>query len=166
MLRKRKNFAFIDSQNINLGIRNLGWKLNWRRFRVFLAEKYHVEKAFLFVGYIPANQHLYTSLRESGYELAFRPVLPPKDGQHKGNVDADLVLRVMAEYLHYERAVIATSDGDFYSLVDYLYRRGKLETVLSPASATCSILLKRAARDRIQFLNVQRHKLEYFHGGK
>lgn len=32
------NYAFIDSQNLNLAIRTLGWKLDFARFRTYLAE--------------------------------------------------------------------------------------------------------------------------------
>ena len=38
---------------------------------------------------------------------------------------------------------------------------GKLETVLSPISVTCSALLKKAARAQIHFFNTLRAKLEY-----
>jgi hypothetical protein len=41
MLKKENNFAFIDSQNVNLSIQGLGWKLDFARFRVYLKEKYH-----------------------------------------------------------------------------------------------------------------------------
>lgn len=88
-----KNYAFIDSQNINLGIQSIGWRLDWKRFRVYLKDKYRVGKAYLFIGYIPENQDLYTSLQSFGYVLVFKPVLKNKDGEVKGNVDADLVLQ-------------------------------------------------------------------------
>lgn len=91
----------------------------------------------------------------------FKPVLQGKTGEAKGNIDADLVLRAMIDYRNYEKAVVVTSDGDFYSLVEYLYRKGKLEIVLSPSSATCSALLKKAARERINFFADLRGKLEY-----
>lgn len=155
------NAAFIDSQNINLGVQALGWKLDWRRFRVYLADKYDIGKAYLFVGYIAQNQQMYTVLQEQGFILIFKPVLPSKSGEHKGNVDADLVLRAMIELPNYERAIVATSDGDFYSLVEYLYQQGKLEVVLSPASYRCSALLKKTAKERIHFLDSLREKLEY-----
>jgi len=45
MDKTRNNFAFIDSQNLNLGVRELGWLLDFKRFRVYLAEKYGVRKA-------------------------------------------------------------------------------------------------------------------------
>ncbi len=36
----QNNYAFVDSQNVNLAIRSLGWKLDFARFRVHLKEKY------------------------------------------------------------------------------------------------------------------------------
>ena len=161
MKKPTENYAFVDSQNVNLGVQALGWKLDWRRFRVYLEEKYGVKKAYLFIGYIPEHQQLYTSLQQAGFILVFKPVLQTKAGEAKGNVDADLVLKAMTEYNSYEKAVIVTSDGDFHSLVEYLYKNGKLETVLSPNSAKCSVLLKKKAKERIQFLDSLRGKLEY-----
>ena len=161
MKKLSKNFGFVDSQNINLGVQALGWKLDWRRFRIYLEEKYGVANAYLFIGYIPENQQLYTALQQAGFILVFKPVLQTKAGEAKGNIDADLVLKTMTEYGSYEKAIILTSDGAFYSLVEYLYRNGKLETVLSPSSAACSALLKKTARERIHFLDDLRRKLEY-----
>lgn len=85
---KRKNYAFIDSQNLNLSIRRLGWKLDFRRFRVYLREKYRVKIAYLFIGFLPENQDLYNSLQKYGYVLIFKPTLKYKDGRVKGNCDA------------------------------------------------------------------------------
>lgn len=155
------NFAFIDSQNVNLGINAIGWKLDWRRLRVHLSEHYGVTRAYIFIGYVPENQALYRSLQSYGYILIFKPVMYRKDGKPKGNVDAELVLQAMIDYADYERAVIVTSDGDFACLVQYLYERKKLDRVLSPNRKGCSVLLKRAARERIDFLEDGRKKLEY-----
>lgn len=157
------NYAFIDSQNLNLGIQSLGWKLDFSRFRVYLREKYDVKIAYLFIGYIPENQDLYDSLQKAGYVLNFKPVLPSKDGNHKGNVDADLVLQTMIDYYenHFDKAVIVTSDGDFYSLVKFLYQRQKLEVVMSPYLKTCSSLLKKTAREKLIYMNNLQKKLEY-----
>ena len=86
MKTKQKNYAFIDSQNLNLAIRDLGWHLNSHRFRVYLREKYSVEKAFLFIGYIEGNNNLYTSLQEAGFILIFKPTLKYKDGKTKTSI--------------------------------------------------------------------------------
>ena len=52
-IKQNTVYAFIDSQNLNLGIRSLGWNLDFKRFRVYLKDKYDVKKAFLFIGYNP-----------------------------------------------------------------------------------------------------------------
>ena len=90
--KKENNYAFIDSQNLNLGILSLGWKLDYKKFRIYLKEKYNISKAYLFIGYIPSNQDLYSFLQGVGYVLIFKPTLPNDKGEVKGNIDADLVL--------------------------------------------------------------------------
>lgn len=163
MKLSKDNYAYIDSQNLNLGIKSLGWKLDYRKFRIYLAEKYSVKIAYLFIGFIPQNQDLYSSLQKSGYILKFKPVLPSKDGGHKGNVDADLVLQVAIDYFekNFYKAVLVTSDGDFYSVVNFLYEKRKLEKVISPYYKTCSTLLKSTAKEKLIFVNNLQKKLEY-----
>ncbi|MBI3231643.1 MAG: NYN domain-containing protein [Candidatus Doudnabacteria bacterium] len=163
MNKKLKNYAYIDSQNLNRGVIALGWKLDYKKFRIYLKEKYGVETAYLFIGFIPEQQELYSSLQKDGYILKFKPVLPNKDGSHKGNVDADMVLQIAIDFYekHFDRAIIVSSDGDFYSAVKFLYEKQKLQTVISPHFKTCSILLKRTAKERIVFIDNLRKKLEY-----
>ncbi len=157
----QNNYAFIDSQNLNLGIQSLGWKLDYKRFRIYLKEKYNISVAYLFIGYVPENQDLYSSLQSVGYQLVFKPTLPDRDGEVKGNVDADLVLQVMLDYNKFDKAIVVSSDGDFYSLVKYLYKQNKLKFVMSPYTRTCSKLLKKTAKERIVFMANLRQKLEY-----
>lgn len=159
MQQKENNYAFIDSNNLNLAIQELGWKLDFRKFHIYLKEKYGVQKAYLFIGYLPENQNLYRSLQEFGYVLIFKPIMRASDGDVKGNVDAELVLQTMIDYNKYEKAVIVSNDGDFYCLVNYLYEKGKLEKVISPNYKKCSALLKKAAREKIDFLDFQQNKL-------
>lgn len=163
MKLSKDNYAYIDSQNLNLGIRSLGWKLDYRKFRIYLTEKYSVKIAYLFIGFIPQNQDLYSSLQKSGYILKFKPVLPNKDGGHKGNVDADLVLQIAIDYFekNFYRAILVTSDGDFYSVVNFLYEKEKLEKVISPYYKTCSTLLKSTAKEKLIFVNNLQKKLQY-----
>lgn len=161
MKKQENNFAFIDGNNLNLGVQSLGWKLDFARFRRYLKEKYKVEVAYLFIGYIQQHQDLYSSLQRAGYVLVFKPVLPDSNGDVKGNVDADLVLQAMIDYKNYDRAIIITSDGDFYSLVKYLYENDKLRIVISPYTKTCSALLKKSAKEKIIFMDNLKEKFEY-----
>lgn len=161
MKKKENNFAFIDGQNLNLGIKSLGWKLDYIRFRKYLAEKYSITVAYYFIGYVFGNQPLYSELQKAGYVLVFKPTIPDGAGNIKGNIDADLVLQVMIDFLNYDQAIIVSSDGDFYSLVKYLYQNKKLRFVMSPYVKTCSTLLKKEARERIVFMDNLQNKLEY-----
>ena len=160
MEKKENNFAFIDSQNLNLSIRNQGWILDYKKFRKYLEDKYNVTKAFLFIGYVPQNQDLYTSLQESGYIVIFKPTLTLPNGKVKGNVDAELVLYAMVEYQKYDKALIVTGDGDFYCLVDYLIKQDKLLKLMIPNEKKFSSLYRKVM-SHIVFMNNLKEKLEY-----
>ncbi|MBU1164205.1 NYN domain-containing protein [Patescibacteria group bacterium] len=161
MKDKENNYAFIDSQNVNLAILDQGWKLDFGRFRVYLKDKYNITKAFLFIGYLPENQSLYLKLQDIDYIIVFKPVLKRHDGNVKGNVDAELVLHTMIEYPSYQKAVIVTGDGDFYCLIDYLNKQNKLLGLLVPNVYKYSRLLKPFAPNKLDFMNNLQKKLEF-----
>ena len=138
-------YAFIDSQNLNLGVKDQGWTLDFAKFRILLKEKYHVEKAYLFIGQVVGNELLYASLQESGYILIFKPTLERKEGRKmavKGNVDAELVLHAMIQYKNYDKAIIVSGDGDFHCLVEYLEEKNKLYKIIAPNRKYSSLLRK------------------------
>lgn len=162
MRKKENNFAFIDSQNVNLAIQEIGWKLDWHRFYVYLHEHYGVSKAFLFIGYVEGNNDLYIALQDAGFTCVFKPTLVYKDGSTKGNCDAELVLQTMIEFENYDKAIIVTGDGDFYCLVKYLIEKRKLETLLVPNEFKFSALLKlKAFRPFTSFMNDLENRLTY-----
>lgn len=154
------NCAFIDSQNLNLGIRDQGWILDFGRFRKYLEDKYRTGKAFLFIGYVAGNESLYTSLQNQGYVLIFKPTLYLPDGRVKGNVDAELVLHTMIEYPNYDKAIIVSGDGDFYCLIEYLQKQNKLLKLIVPDRNNYSSLLRKFIPN-IAFMNTLKKKLKY-----
>ncbi len=167
MKKKPVTYAFIDSQNVNLAIRELGWKLDFAKFRVYLRDKFGVEKAYIFVGYMPSNQELYDHLQDAGFHCVFRPTLTYKDGKTKGNCDAELVLQAMIDRETYDKAVIITGDGDFYCLVNYLIQQDKLSALLVPNRHKYSALLKlKEFRAYTRDMNDLQKKLEYTHKKK
>lgn len=168
---KLKIYAFIDSQNLNLGTSKdiykgkqriyLGWKLDFKKFRRYLFDKFRVQKAFLCIGYIKKNEKMYTKLRSFGYELVFKPTIKDNKGQAKGNVDAELVLHAAAiQYPNYDKAVIVSGDGDFYCLYEYLEKRRKLLNIIIPNERSESSLLKPFQKYKV-FLIFEKEKLEY-----
>lgn len=159
--KTKGNYAFIDSQNLNLGVQKVGFKMDWRKFRQFLKDQYNVENAYMFIGYMPDYEKLYEQMHDLGYLIVLKPTLEmyeteesqeardkrqDKDGKveekrvTKGNVDAELVLYAVKEMPNYSKAVIVSGDGDFYGLIEYLAQQNKLQNVLAPNWQYSSLL--------------------------
>lgn len=161
VMSKKPIYAFIDSQNLNLGIRDQGWKLDFARFRVYLKDKYKVKKVFLFIGYVPGNEALYTYFQNSGYTVVFKPTLVYKKDKKieiKGNIDAELVLHAMIELKNYNKAIIISGDGDFHCLIEYWKGLGKLGYIIIPNPKKYSALL-RGFREYFVYIHKLREKL-------
>jgi uncharacterized LabA/DUF88 family protein len=172
-----ETYAFIDSQNLNLGSQRMGWKVDWRRFRQFLKDEYGVTKAYMFIGYMAENESLYEYMHELGFLVVLKPTVDvsqslegvqkaeatPVDDKDKpiikGNVDAELVLYAMKELPNYERAIIVSGDGDFFSLAEYLDEQGKLAHIMTPNWQYSSLL--KAFESKIIRLDQLRRKLAY-----
>lgn len=162
MNKKEIIYAFIDSNNLYLGVKDQGWILDFKRFYIYLKDKYKIEKVFLFIGYVPGNESLYTFLQKAGYVVIFKPTLySEKNGGEftKGNTDAELVLHTMIEYPNYDKAIIVSGDGDFHCLVEYLEMKNRLSYILIPNSKKYSALLRKF-RKYLIFINQLDKKLK------
>ncbi len=163
-------YAFIDSQNLNLGIQRAGWKMDWRKFREMLRNKYGVTKAYMFIGYVSKNEDMYNQLHEAGYMIVLKPTVEMSTPQEqtedsdykptiKGNIDAELVLYAMKEMPNYSQAIIVSGDGDFYCLAEYLDAKKRLRNIMTP-NWKYSTLLK-PFEDKIIRLDQKRAELEH-----
>lgn len=127
MIKKENNFVFIDNQNLFAELKRCGWDLDYARFIVYLREKYSAQR-----------------------------ILRTADGV-KGNCDADLILHAMRQLDQFDKAIIITSDGDFYCLVEYLAFKNKLKKLIIPNKDRYSSLLKKF-RDQSNYLNDYRDR--------
>lgn len=155
------NYAYIDAANLHKGVKSLGWHLDYKRFRIWLRDKYGIAQAYLFIGLVPKYKDLYTLLQEFGFTLVFKEVTYDGEGKVKGNCDADLVLKATRDAYEdvFEKAILVSSDGDYAGLVKFLMEKDKMVAVVSPASAkNCSVLLKRTGA-KIAYLDDQRSLL-------
>ncbi len=192
--KKPKAYAFIDSQNLNLGTQRMGWKLDWRKFRQYLADEHGVTHAYMFIGYMSENEALYEYMYELGFLIVLKPTvdishnydgaekgpkteeqkaedkdtaqgkkdIPAKDQEKptiKGNVDAELVLYAMKELPNYDKAIIVSGDGDFFSLAEYLEEQNKLAHILTPNWQYSSLL--KVFEPKIIRLDQMRRQLAY-----
>ncbi len=177
---KKGNYAFVDSQNLNLGVQRMGWKIDWRKFRKFLSDQYGVTQAYLFIGYIPEFEDMYVQLHDLGYLIVLKQTQnlnktqtetkaegaekddkakPEEKKLIKGNIDAELVLWAMKEKDNYDKAVIVSGDGDFYCLVEYLEEQKKLLKLLVPNWQYSSLLKK--YNQYIERIDLKRRALAY-----
>lgn len=128
--------------------------MDWRKFRQFLKDRYDVEKAYMFIGYMSENEQMYEYMHSLGYLVVLKPTIEinnnhgdPKDENKektliKGNVDTEIVLTAMKELPNYSKAIIVSGDGDFYSLAEYLKEKGRLLHILTPSWQYSTLLKK------------------------
>ncbi|MGI6443652.1 MAG: NYN domain-containing protein [Candidatus Dojkabacteria bacterium] len=169
-MKNTKIYAFIDSNNLYQGVKKnipkykyIGWEIDLKKFLVYLRNKYKVQKAFLFIGYIKKNKRMYTNLKNYGYTLIFKPTITYKEDRGKrkikGNIDAELVLHTMIEINNFDKAIIVSGDGDYRCLIEYLVEKKKLKNIFIPNQKSYSSLLI-PYREYMIFMNQLRGKLK------
>lgn len=82
------NQAFVDGQNFYMNTKANNWSVDLKKFRIYLREKYNVEKAYYFLGSVDENnQCLYELIQTAGFILVFREHSQAMVGKKKENVD-------------------------------------------------------------------------------
>ncbi len=148
----RRNIAFLDGQNIYMSTMtdDKPWRIDLARLRVYLRQKYHVGKAYYFLGFAQAEyQELYDEIQEAGFILQFREHSSAMLGKKKGNVDTDIVFAVMKKLYRkeaFDKVVLVSGDGDYKLLVDFLIEEKRFEKILFPDSKRASSLYKKITR--------------------
>ncbi len=139
-----QNIAYIDGTNLYKGLQELKKELDYKRFRVWLLQKYRIRTAYIFMGYIPEQKNLYEYLKKSGFTLIFKESVIQK-GAIKGNADSEMVLQSVRDFFEKEigQVVLVSGDGDFSCLVDFLIEKKVFRTILIPNSKYCSYLLRK-----------------------
>jgi uncharacterized LabA/DUF88 family protein len=149
---------YIDGNNLYRAARELGFDIDYRKFRGWLRQKYQPGAVYLFIGLIPSRTAFYEYLQEAGYILVFKQTVSV-GGSVKGNCDAELVLKAISDF--YTKActssILVSGDGDFGCLVKFLRDNSAMTQILSPDREKCSILI-RNKNVEITFLNEHYHK--------
>ncbi len=155
-----KNIAFIDGQNLYMGTAKREvdpWKVDLARFRVYLEQKYHVAKAYYFLGYVQdTNQDLYEAIQNVGFVLIFRQHNPAMMGTKKGNVDSDIIFHAMKKLYKkedFEKIILVSGDGDYKLLVDFLIEEDRFAKILFPIRKYRSSLYKKLSNKFFMYLD-------------
>lgn len=155
------NIAYIDGQNLYMGTTKSEprWKIDLARFRVYLAKKYNVEKAYYYLGFVQEGaraEELYDEIQSAGFVLVFRQHSGAMISTKKGNVDSEIIFSIMKRVYKQEpfnKVVLVSGDGDYKSLVDFLIEEGRFEKILFPNKKFASSLYKKISRKYFVFLD-------------
>jgi uncharacterized LabA/DUF88 family protein len=154
-----KNIAFIDGQNLYMGAQSSDqvWKIDFFRFRKYLAEKYSVNQAYYYIGYVKdENKSLYEKIQKAGFILLFREHHMSMKGNKKGNVDSDIIFDVMKKLYKNNIShgvILVSGDGDFRQLVDFLIEENHFKKILFPNRKYASSLYKKISRKYFDHLD-------------
>ena len=128
-----RNIAYIDGQNLYMATTKAAnpWRIDFKRFRVYLRNKYKVDEAYYFKGaYDEIHMNLYIALQQAGFILIFRKHGANLKSAKKGNVDVDLMFFALTDLIEcsnsYEQIFIVSGDGDYFRLIEYLISKQRL----------------------------------------
>ncbi|MCL2085740.1 NYN domain-containing protein [Candidatus Saccharibacteria bacterium] len=140
-----KNIAFIDGQNLVASTAHMKdpWRIDLKKFRIFLSEKYKVIKAYYFIGvYDNKQDKLYQFLKKSGYTVVFREHPKNSKGKKKGNVDTDIVFSIMDTVYRKKtegKIILVSGDGDYKKMVSRLAADRKFRAIMFPSKYWSSL---------------------------
>lgn len=158
------NIAYIDGQNLHLGTKGLAtgaWRIDLQRLRTYLREKYDVQKAYYYLGYVQEGQqieYLYEKIQNAGFILVFRQHNSAMVGTKKGNVDSDIIFNAMRRLYKqedFDKVVLVSGDGDYKMLVDFLIEEERFEKILFPNRKYRSSLYKQIGAPYFAYLDDQ-----------
>jgi len=71
----KKVNIYIDGNNLYRGAQERGFKIDYKKFRGWLRQKYQVQNVYLFIGLIPTRTKFYEYLQECGFILIFKQTI-------------------------------------------------------------------------------------------
>jgi len=175
-MAKYNNYAFIDGANLHFTYENLDWKIDYQKLLNFLRVKFGVNVAYYFIGDTNDYSEIHRKLDSYGYAIKLKDPSPYKTeeeicpyckkmlvpvlNKNKADVDSFMTLTLLSDLEYFDKAILITSDGDFDELVKKLIRLDKLRMVLAPCRKGSSKLLRKAAFDKIAFIDEYKSDLE------
>ena len=150
--------VYIDGNNLYRGAKELGFDIDYKKFRGWLRQKYNATKVYIFIGLVPTRAKFYDHLKKCCYVLIYKNTISI-NGIIKGNCDAELILNTVSDFYTkaFDKCLIITGDGDFGCLIEFLNQKSVLLGVLAPNKNKCSFFL-RNKNIEITFLNDHYHK--------
>jgi uncharacterized LabA/DUF88 family protein len=179
-VKKPKAHVFVDASNIHYYLIKKGWRVDWRKFRLFCENRYESLRLFYYEG-VPSKSHYFDLhpnhsladfietkkrklnylrfLKSISYKVRHKPVSRVYDDtagrfRHKCNFDVELTIDALDSMAEYDVLVLFSGDADFVKLVKYIKSRNKKSIVIAP-SDRLSNNLKRVANQVIYLEDIK-----------
>lgn len=166
MNKKEENIAFIDAQNLHLWTNSENWKIDFKKFRIYLKDKFNIKEAYFFLWFLDENQQeLYKNVQKAWFIVEFREHSSHLKWKKKWNVDVDIVFEIMKRIIEekdFDKIVLVTWDWDYIKLINYLIWKKLLKKILFPNNKYSSLYKKIKDNFWINLsLSDIRRKIEY-----
>ncbi len=161
-----KNIAYIDGQNLYSGTQEIDLAIDFKKFRIYLRDKYKIEEAYYFLGFLKEEENpLYTNLQKAGFIVVFKEHSSLLIGKKKGNVDSDIIFEIMKKLIdeddEQEKFLLVSGDGDYMKLVDFLIEKDKFVKILFPNKKFASSLYKRLGSEYFDYIEHIKELVRY-----
>ncbi len=149
MISKEKIALFVDSQNLYYSAR-MGYaaKVNYEKLLRLITGDRKLVKAYAYIVQPPDGdvKPFATSLEHIGYIVKIKDVRTRADGSAKANWDMGIALDILGMLDHVDTIALASGDGDFVPLVDFIKSKNKRVEVFAFAENTAYDLKEKADR--------------------
>ncbi|MFN7088621.1 MAG: NYN domain-containing protein, partial [Candidatus Paceibacteria bacterium] len=141
--------VFVDAQNMYHSARNLyKARVNFKELLKFATVGRNLVKANAYVvkSDIPEEHAFFEALERSGYYLKMKDLQIFPGGMKKGDWDVGIAIDAISLIPKTQIMVLATGDGDFVPLVEYLKHQGITVEVVAFRRSTSAKLIQAADR--------------------
>ena len=162
---------FVDGANMFYAQRDNGWHIDFRLVHQFFMDNREKAGAYYFTASPPAGdpakidkyRRFRTALINLGFNVVDKEVKvlsDPATGQTKvkGNLDIELVFRMLTTISSFDEAVLMGGDSDYVPIIDHLRASGKTVTVVGRRESVSTNLINSA--NKFLDLNSIRNRIE------
>jgi uncharacterized LabA/DUF88 family protein len=149
IFKKETVAVFVDSQNLYYSARTgYAAKVNYEKLLRLITANRKLVKAYAYIVQPPDGdvKPFATSLERIGYIVKTKDVRTRSDGSAKANWDMGIALDILGILDHVDTIVLASGDGDFVSLVDFIKGKNKRVEIFAFAENTAYDLKEKADR--------------------
>lgn len=149
IFKKETVAVFVDSQNLYYSARTgYAAKVNYEKLLKLITANRKLVKAYAYIVQPPDGdvKPFATSLERIGYIVKTKDVRTRSDGSAKANWDMGIALDILGILDHVDTIVLASGDGDFVSLVDFIKGKNKRVEIFAFAENTAYDLKEKADR--------------------